>query len=127
MSALRQRRSLLKRDSPQRLLQKGRPASPSEPTAIGELLPSFAGIEKRNCEDFADGACRPFDAGPSESFAGSHLVGLSTKSQKRYRNTVDRIAGASRQNSGLSKQPLSIADIISLPFSRRSNRVNRRS
>jgi hypothetical protein len=67
----------------QRLLQKGRPASPSEPTAIGELLPSFAGIEKRNCEDFADGACRPFDAGPSESFAGSHLVGLSTKSQKR--------------------------------------------
>ena len=73
-----QRRSLLKRDSPQRLLQKGRPASPSEPTAIGELLPSFAGIEKRNCEDFADGACRPFDAGPSESFAGNHLVGLST-------------------------------------------------
>jgi len=64
-------------------IQKGRPASPSEPTAIGELLPSFAGIEKRNCEDFADGACRPFDAGPSESIAGNHLVGLSTKSQKR--------------------------------------------
>ena len=60
------------------------------PTAIGELQEStvLAGIGKRDGEDFADGASRPFDADLSEPFVGNHRVGLPTKSQPRLRIEV---------------------------------------
>ena len=71
-------------------------------------------------------------AGPSTLARRSRsLVTISSVFQPNLKNAVenmiDRIVVASRQNSGPSKQPLSIADIISLPFSRRSNRMNQRS
>ena len=43
---------------------------------------------RRNSEDFADGASRPFDADLSEPFVGNHRVGLPTKSQPRLRIEV---------------------------------------
>src|SRR5258708_34063843 len=61
------------------------------PTAIRELDEgtAIAGIGKREGEDFADRASRPFAADLSKPLVVNDLVGLPAKSQLRHRIEVD--------------------------------------